>query len=225
MGRLCRPTDRARRPLHRIFTPPVGFLTISVHGASQHDSVIEHRTGGLLVHLHSRVRASWGWARLDREIVDGLATGSCEARRLRARQLMLPEERRGIAAVLQNILDAACTARSTHRRANQHGGAAIRASRDRLLDLIAMLRSDAPMSIQAVALAELLACDRSSPLRAPDRGVGLTHALDQIGVANRTRRSPGATGPRVHRSRRSAGWSPSAAHQTASLIDCSAAGL
>ena len=128
------------------------------------------------------MRASWGLAGLDRELVAGLPPDASEARLLGARRLMLPGERRGIAAVLENPLDAAGTGRGGKE---QRGNApAIRASRDQLVQPIARLRSDSPMSVRAVALAELLACDRSGPLRSGDGTAGLPLALDEIALTS-----------------------------------------
>ena len=58
------------------------------------------------------------------------------------------------------------------------------ASRDPLVRLIDLLRSDAPMTAPAVAAAELLACDRNSPLVSPHAGRAIDRALDEIAVAN-----------------------------------------
>jgi hypothetical protein len=40
------------------------------------------------------------------------------------------------------------------------------------------------MSVRAVALAELLACDRSGPLRSGDGTAGLPLALDEIALTS-----------------------------------------
>jgi hypothetical protein len=134
--------------------------------------------------LRARILADWAWANLDREIAAGLPVTESEARRLRAKQLLSPQQRRAVAAVLRNILDAAeagCTSANSGRRGD---AAAIVASRDRLVQLIELLRSDAPMSAPAVAGAELLACDRTSPLVSLHGGPAIVRALDEIAAAN-----------------------------------------
>ena len=60
-----------------------------------------------LHHVRSRLLADWAWARLDREIAAGLPIEASEARLLRAQQLLCREQRRAVAAVLRNLLDAA----------------------------------------------------------------------------------------------------------------------
>ncbi len=133
--------------------------------------------------VRARILASWSWARLDREIADGPQVEQTEARLLRAEQLLVPEERHRIAAVLRNLLDAAESA-GAHRERER--AAAIVASRERLVRLIELLRSDMPMPPSALARAELLACDRSSPLVVPRGAPAIADALDQIDAAMRT---------------------------------------
>jgi hypothetical protein len=134
--------------------------------------------------LRSRILAGWAWARLDREIASGMPIDQCGARMLRARELLRPEQRCAIAAMLRNILDAAEASSISAGGGSADGPRAVVASRGRIVQLIALLRGDAPMSAAAVARAELLACDRHSPLVRPHGADTIVQALDQIAVAN-----------------------------------------
>jgi hypothetical protein len=135
-------------------------------------------------HLRSWLLASWAWARLDRETAAGLPTDGFEPRQLRAQTLALPEERRAIAAVLQNLLDAADTSAVSGSGRDRADALTILAQRDRLVELVGLLRGKASMTVRAVALAELLACDHASPLVSPHKNRGLSAALDEIAAAN-----------------------------------------
>ena len=127
-----------------------------------------------------QVQSSWGWARLDREIAAGAPVEALPARHLRAEQLLCPEERRAIAAALSNILDGA-EALSRSGRARERREAAITLdSRGALLRVIALLRSDVPMTPGAVARAELLACVRRSALLSPRSAGALAEQLGEI---------------------------------------------
>jgi hypothetical protein len=131
-------------------------------------------------HLCAQVRTSWAWATLDREIAAGAPLDVSEARCLRAWQLDCPEERRAIAAALRNGLDAA-EARNVGRRQARDP---ITSARPHLLHLIELLRSDVPMSPRALALAELLACDRrSSPLLTSRATETIDQVLEEIARA------------------------------------------
>jgi hypothetical protein len=136
-----------------------------------------------LRHVRSQIRSHWGWAGLDREIAAGYPIDESEARRLRAQRLVYPAERHAIAAVLQNILDATESS-STGGRGIRPGDAAIIASQDRIVKLIELLGSDTPMTVRAVASAELLACDRHSPLVCPHAAEDIVQALDEVAAAN-----------------------------------------
>lgn len=132
-----------------------------------------------------RVRTSWGWARLDREIAAGASLAQSEARSLRAKQLLRPEERRAIAAVLRTILDVAGERTPSGRRSQRAEHEWIIASHhDGLLQLIQLLRSDTPMTAAAVARAELLACSRDSPLVCVGAADTVEQALSEIASAN-----------------------------------------
>jgi hypothetical protein len=137
-----------------------------------------------LAHLRSRILADWAWARLDREIAAGLPIDESDARMQRARELLRPEERRAIAAVLRNILDEAGRSGIGENTGAQHHALVILASRDRIVQLIDLLRGDVPMAAAAVARAELLACDRHSPLVSPHGSDAIVQALNQIAFAN-----------------------------------------
>jgi hypothetical protein len=124
-------------------------------------------------------------ARLDREIAEGAPLEGSLRRSLRAGQLLRPEERRGIAAALNCIVDAAEDRVASRSRAPDHHSVdAVASARAELLELIALLRGGMPMTARAVALAQSLACDRDSPLRSssPRRTVG--DALAEIAAAN-----------------------------------------
>jgi hypothetical protein len=136
-----------------------------------------------LADLQSRILAGWAWARLDREIASGLPIEESGARVLHARELLRPEQRRAIAAVLRNILDVAEASRISDGAGSADGPRAVVASRDRIVQLIELLRGGVPMSAAAVARAELLACDRHSPLVCPHGADAIVQALDQIAVA------------------------------------------
>ncbi len=150
---------------------------------SVRDSANDSPLSGLR-HLRARLRSSWAWARLDREIAAGTPIAGSEARSLRAAQLLVPEERGAIAAALQNILDAhqAQSVRRGRRVAGAGGPPA--GSRPGLVDLITLLRSDVPMSPRALALAELLACDRrTSPLLTGHAVRTIDEILNEISAA------------------------------------------
>jgi hypothetical protein len=129
------------------------------------------------------IRASWAWASLDREIAAGASLAESEARMLRAEQLLRPDERYGIAAVLRNILDAA-EASSMTGGGFRADDAAILDVRDGLLQLIDLLRSDSPMTARAIALSELLACDSHGPLLSVHGAEPIAQALSEIASAN-----------------------------------------
>jgi hypothetical protein len=135
-------------------------------------------------HVRSRVLADWAWAKLDREIAAGLPIEASEARLLRAQRLLHPQERRAIAAVLANIVDAADAASRSGKSAVPGEYSALVASHDRLVLLIGLLRSEASMTAPAVAGAELLACDRNSPLVSRHDDRATLRALDEIAIAN-----------------------------------------
>jgi hypothetical protein len=130
------------------------------------------------IRLH--IRASWGWATLDREIAEGAPIEASAARRLRAEQLMCPEERFAIAAALRNVLDTAEASRTDLRSGAQASPDAILAQSDRLIELMELLRSDTPMTARAVARAELLACDSHGPLLCPRSTGAIADALGEI---------------------------------------------
>jgi hypothetical protein len=117
---------------------------------------------------------------LDREIVAGLPIEGSEARLLRAEQLLSPGARRAVAAVLRTILDVAEDADVSGCSYRRRDAAAIIASHGRLTELIDLLRSDTPMALPAVAGAELLACDRHSPLVCGHDAAAIARALDEI---------------------------------------------
>jgi hypothetical protein len=139
------------------------------------------------IHLH--IRASWAWASLDREIAEGALIETSAARQLRAEQLLRPEERVGIAAAIRNILDAAAAARTDGRNGERAEADAIFAQRDRLVELIELLRSDTPMTARAVARAELLACDGHGPLLRPGVADAIAEALGEIAPPRPGRRA------------------------------------
>jgi hypothetical protein len=130
--------------------------------------------------LLGRARASWDWARLDRELAAGAGVEGSEARRLRAQRLARPEERRGIAAALRNILDEAEARSRSGESSRRDEARAIVDSRDALLRVISLLRSDAPLPPSAVARAELLACDRHGALRSPRGAAAVADELTAI---------------------------------------------
>ena len=139
--------------------------------------------------LLGQARAAWDWARLDRELAAGGSVTASEASRVRAERLVRPEERRGIAAALRNILDEAEATSRSGGRSRREEAAAIMASREALLGVIALLRSDAPLTPGAVARAELLACDRHGPLLSPHGAGALAAELRAIAEA-----APGVAG-------------------------------
>jgi len=139
----------------------------------------EHHAAGVR-RLLGQARASWDWARLDRELAAGDAVEDSEARRMRAQRLVCAEERRGIAAALRNVLDQAEAASRSGRGSRRDEAGAVLASRAGLLRVIALLRSDTPMPPRAVARAELLACDRHGPLLSPHGGGAIARELAAI---------------------------------------------
>lgn len=99
---------------------------------------------------------------------------------MRARQLTGATERRALAACLANILDAAeeREADPSSRLVLDH--AAVIASRSEIEALIALLRGDAVLDVRGVALARLLAVDRTSPLVHQRRGRTVQAALREV---------------------------------------------
>jgi hypothetical protein len=150
-----------------------------------------HDAAGLR-RLLRQARASWSWARLDRELAAGSGVEGSEARRLRAERLVCPEERRGIAAALRNILDEAEASSRTGRSSRRDEVRAIVDSRDALLRVIAVLRSDMPLPPSAVARAELLACDRHGPLLSPRGAAAIADELAAIAADMGVTAEPGA---------------------------------
>jgi hypothetical protein len=130
--------------------------------------------------LRLRLHVFRSRARLDREIAGGAVVSDSAARQLREAQLTTREERRGIAAALRVVLDSA-QERSTRGLPSRHRDVqAVLANRDGLLELIELLRAATPMSAQAVALAQALACERGSPLLSPDSERTIEQSLAQI---------------------------------------------
>jgi hypothetical protein len=130
--------------------------------------------------LRLRLHVFRSRARLDREIAGGAVVLDSAARQLREAQLTTREERRGIAAVLRVVLDSA-QERSTRGLPSRHRDIqAVLDNRDGLLELIELLRAATPMSAQAVALAQALACERGSPLLSPDSERTIEQSLAQI---------------------------------------------
>lgn len=114
--------------------------------------------------LRLRVRVLTQRRRLDREIAGGAPVEASAARRLREQQLTTPAKRLAIGASLEHILAAAeeCQLDPGSRLILQFD--AVLESRDQLLELIAVLRSAAPMTPRTVALALLLADSPDSPV-------------------------------------------------------------
>jgi hypothetical protein len=129
------------------------------------------------------VRASWAWASLDREIAEGAPIETSAARRARAEQLLRPEERCGIAAALCNILDDAQVMPTGAGNRERAKADAIMAQRERLVQLIELLRSETPMAARALARAELLACDSHGPLLNPRGADAIAQALGEVTAA------------------------------------------
>lgn len=133
--------------------------------------------------LSLRVRVSVTRRRLDREIAGSAEIAESPARSLRAEQLTHPSTRRGIAAMLANILDAAA-----ERRTDQYSPViveheAVLEARAEILALIALLRSGAPLTPRAVALAALLAGHPDSPMVSRSSAETLPQALARIVAA------------------------------------------
>jgi hypothetical protein len=135
--------------------------------------------------LWLRLRVRVARRRLDREIGGCLPVHASPARSLRARQLASPSTRRAIAAMLGNILDAA--------EERQHDGGselvleynAVLEARDRIGDVIELLRSDAPLAPRAVAQALLLATCSDSALFSRSSGKTIGQTLADIADARR----------------------------------------
>lgn len=127
-----------------------------------------------------RVRVAVHRSKLTYRLARGADPDATDELALRARQLLYPEQRRAVAAVLRNILDAAEAASSSTCSGRRAEVSAVIGSRDRLVRLIDSLRGGAPMTAAAVAAAELLACDRNSPLVSPRGGQAIHRALDEI---------------------------------------------
>jgi hypothetical protein len=102
--------------------------------------------------------------RLDRAIASGAPIGGSPTLRVRATQLQSPVTRRAIAAVLVQILDSAAERRSDPASRVDFAHEAVLDAEDGILALIELLRSAAPMSPRAVALAGLLAGAPDSPI-------------------------------------------------------------
>ena len=137
-------------------------------------------TRGEHASLRLRLHVFRSRARLDREIACGAVVSESAARQLRAEQLTTHEERRGIAAALTVVLDSAQERSARGMPSGHRDVRAVLDNRDALLQLIALLRASTPMSAQAVALAQSLACGRDSPLFSPDSGRTIEQSLVQI---------------------------------------------
>jgi hypothetical protein len=172
---------RRRFYLHRVFIGSGRFFTGSEPPEADDFNVdwAKSAVAAGLRYIRSQALAAWAWARLDRELAVGLPPEQSDARRLRADQLCSPQQRRAIAALVRNILDAAEASDDSKPQI-----AAIVVHRGRLEALIELLRSDAPMTVRSLAEAELLACERHSPLLSRQSAEALCHALDEIAAAN-----------------------------------------
>ena len=123
------------------------------------------------VRLHRRV--------LDREIAAGAGVDADPARALRALQLTGPSERRCVAALLGNILEAADERHAdpaSHVRLNH---ADVLAARRGILALIEVLRSEQTVTARGVALARLLTEERRSPMLCEGTGRTVQQAVSE----------------------------------------------
>lgn len=131
--------------------------------------------------LRLRVRAAR--RRLDREIAAGAPPQGSQARSVRAAQLATPRTRWTIATLLETILDSADERqhdRSSHLVLEYD---AVLESRDGLLELAGLLRSDEPLAPRALALAVVLAEHPDSPLVSPSATHTVRQALAEIAAA------------------------------------------
>jgi hypothetical protein len=121
-------------------------------------------TGRAPTQFSTRVRARVHRRVIDREIAAGAAIDTDPARALRAAQLTSEAERRGVAASLWNILQAADERHAdpaSHLRLNH---ADVLAARHGVVALIEILRSEQTVAARGVALARLLTAERRSPM-------------------------------------------------------------
>jgi hypothetical protein len=135
-----------------------------------------------------RLRARWRPNRLDGQLAHGTDPATSPELDLRAAQLRSRRERSRIANALIEILgDARKGAPVTIKVRPQR--AQIRAAADDLLELVARLRDDEPVSVRGAAMAARLLSDSTSPLRRHG-GQDVQHAiraarfaLDTVGTA------------------------------------------
>jgi hypothetical protein len=127
----------------------------------------------------ARIRARVHRRVIDREIAAGAAVDADPARALRAEQLTSVAERRGVAACLWNILEAADERHAdpgSHVRLNH---ADVLAARHGIVALIESLRSEQTVSVRGVALARLLTVERRSPMLCEGSGRRVRDAVSE----------------------------------------------
>jgi hypothetical protein len=121
--------------------------------------------------------------RLDREIAAGAPPQGSPARSARAAQLATPRTRRTIATLLETIIDSADERQQDRSSYLVLAHDAVLESRDGLLELARLLRSDAPLAARALALAAVLAEHSDSPLVSSSPTHTVRHALAEIAAA------------------------------------------
>ena len=125
----------------------------------------------LRVRVHRRV--------LDREIAAGGAVDMDPARALRGLQLTGARERLRVATSLGNILDAADERHADPASRVRVNHADVLAARHGIVALIEVLRSEQRVTARGVALARLLAVERSSPMHCESSGRTVRHAVSE----------------------------------------------
>src|SRR5947209_3640618 len=122
--------------------------------------------------LSARLRRS----ALDRALAAGADPAASPTVAVRAAQLGAPSPRARSAAGLESIALAASADRGPARI--QPSRPAVRANRERLLDLAALLRRSGPLYAQGVAMLELVLIDGCGPAYTDRRGEALTRELE-----------------------------------------------
>jgi hypothetical protein len=119
------------------------------------------------------------WAgSLDRELADGADPADCPQLAARAAYLTCPATRARLAATVERFVTAADLPAARARVHPSRGG--VRANRNRMLELTARLRDDAPVYARGVAEVNLMLSDGAGPAYVDGHGDALARQLTSV---------------------------------------------
>jgi hypothetical protein len=128
--------------------------------------------------LATRLAARLWAASLDQELADGADPAECPQLAARAAYLTCPETRARLAAIVERFVTAAELPARAGRVHPARGG--VRANRERMLELAARLRDDAPVYARGVAEAKLMLSDGAGPAYLDGHGEALSRQLTEV---------------------------------------------